>query len=390
VTSEGRLLQVGTERAGIDLEQFARDPYGSGIQRVLQQLAIFWPMYDIEADFIFPDDDSFALLNQQDAARVLSIPFSEREAGSDLRELVRSGIEQAPGQRVQAAELQGRYTTWLLPEVSYFPSVLERLQAFHDDMLTVMIGFDALPMTQPSNYRFPPGMARNVNEYFLQLIKADRVVCISDSAREEIVGTLRRPADLITVVAHPGGDHFPTQGLSGSRQPVRFLRLGTLEARKMPAEILAAFLEANQPNAELVFVGGSSASYESINTAVQSASDSDSHVTWIQGASDQQVRELIADSSIFLAIGIEGYGIPVLEAIAAGTPVVYSGIQPAAELMEGFGAVRHAGHTHQDLVDLFAHYSQPDSINTLNAQLDVDQIPTWKSFADSVAQQCKS
>ncbi len=32
---------------------------------------------------------------------------------------------------------------------------------------------------------------------------------------------------------------------------------------------------------------------------------SDSPVTWIKGASDQQVKDLIADSSVFLAIGIE-------------------------------------------------------------------------------------
>ena len=395
MTSEGRLLRVGVERVGpgrvgIDLEQFARDPYGSGIQRVLQQLAIFWPMHDIEADFIFPDGELFALLGPKAAGEILSAPFGGRQDGSDLRELVRSRIEQASGPRVLGSDLLSRYTSWLLPEVSYLPTVLHRFCTFRENMLTVMIGFDALPMTQPSNYRFPPGMARNVNEYFLQLIKADRVVCISDYAREEFTQTLRRPKNLVTEVAHPGGDHFPIQAPRGLRDPVRFIRLGTLEARKMPVEILNAFLEANPANTELVFVGGSSASYESINAAVQTASDSDAAVTWIQGATDQHVRELIADSSVFLAIGIEGYGIPVLEAIAAGTPVVYSGIQPAAELMGGFGAVRHTGHTHADLVDLFDQYSQPDSINALNVQLDVSQIPTWKSFTDAVAQQCKS
>jgi len=376
-------------RVGIDLEQFARDPYGSGIQRVLQQLALYWPADTIEADFIFPDGEHFALLDPTAAAQVLSIPFGEREAGSDLRELVRAGIEQAPGQRVQAAELQGRYTTWLLPEVSYLPAVLDRLRSFQEHMLTVMIGFDALPMTQPSNYRFTPGMARNVNEYFLQLIKVDKVVCISNYAREEIVGTLRRPAELVTEVAHPGGDHFPVRAPKDLSGPVRFLRLGTLEARKMPAEILAAFLDANPANTELVFVGGSSASYESINVAVQTANDSDSPVTWIKGASDQQVKDLIADSSVFLAIGIEGYGIPVLEAIAAGTPVVYSGIQPAAEIMQGFGAARHRGHSHKDLVDLFVQYSQPDSLDSLNSELDVNKIPTWKSFTNAVVQLCQ-
>ncbi len=377
-------------RVGIDLEQFARDPYGSGIQRVLQQLALHWPTHEIEADFIFPDGELFALLSPEQAASILSIPFGEKEAGSDLRELVRTAIGQASGPRVLGADLLSLYTSWLLPEVSYLPSVLERFRIFHASMITVMIGFDALPMTEPSNYRFPPGMVRNVSEYFRQLTKADRVVCISDYAREELWHVLRRPLNLITEVAHPGGDHVAVQAPRALIGPVRFIRLGTLEARKMPIEILNAFLEAHPSNAELVFVGGGSSSYESMNVAVQAASDSDAPVTWVKGATDEHVRELIADSSVFLAVGTEGYGIPVLEAIAAGTPVLYSGIQPAAELMEGFGAARHVGLTHVDLVDLFVQYSQADAINALNTQLDANQIPKWKSFSGAIAQQCKS
>ena len=72
-------------RVGIDVEQFARDPYGSGIQRVLQQLALNWPNHEIEADFVFPQGDFFALLSPEQAAGIFSVPFGEQEAGSDLR-----------------------------------------------------------------------------------------------------------------------------------------------------------------------------------------------------------------------------------------------------------------------------------------------------------------
>ena len=34
---------------GIDIEQFVRDPYASGIQRVLQYLALEWPVDDVQA-----------------------------------------------------------------------------------------------------------------------------------------------------------------------------------------------------------------------------------------------------------------------------------------------------------------------------------------------------
>jgi len=377
-------------RVGIDLEQFARDPYGSGIQRVLQQLALNWPTREVEADLIFPDDDLFALLNPDQAAEILSIPFGEQEVGSDLRELVRAAIANAQGPRVRGSDLLSLYTCWLLPEVSYLPQVLERFRIFHASMITVMIGFDALPMTEPSNYRFPPGMVPHVSEYFRLLAQSDRVVCISDYAREELWHALRRPMNLLTEVAHPGGDHVAVQAPRDSQGPVRFIRLGTLEARKMPVEIVTTFLAAECENSELIFIGGGSSSDHSINAAISAASDSDSRVTWIQGATDAQVHELIAGANVFLALGTEGYGIPVLEAIAAGTPVVYGGIQPAAELMQGFGSREHAGLDHADLVDLFRQYSEPGALKELHSELDASRIPTWEHFTISVARACKS
>ena len=380
-------------RVGIDLEQFARDPYGSGIQRVLQYLAKEWPSDHIEADFIFPDRGLYALLTPEQAGDVLSIPFREQSPESDLRELVREAITAAEGPRVREADLLSLYTAWLLPEVSYLPEVLNRFRIFHASMITVMIGFDALPMTEPRNYRFPPGMAPYVSEYFRQLAAADRVVCISEHARSEMWHALRRPMNLITEVAHPGGDHIADIANQQSRpagETTRFIRLGTMEARKMPVEIVTAFLEANTPNSELIFIGGGSSSDQGINNAITQAVTGGDSVQWVTGASDQEVRELVASSDAFLSIGTEGYGIPVLEAIALGTPVLYSGVQPAAEVMDSKGAIRLPGHSHAELVQMFTDYSRPGALAEAAAAIDVTCIPRWKDFVDSVAQQCKS
>jgi len=393
-------IRIGAPmRVGIDLEQFARDPYGSGIQRVLQYLAKEWPTGDPEADFIFPDGDAYALLTSDQAYRILSIPFEGRDreivSGEefDLRAEVRNAIADAPGDRVLETELPARYTTWLLPEVSYLPEVTRRVREFGKIMTTVMIGYDALPMTEPRNYRFKPGTARNVSEYFLQLASVDRVICISEYSRGEILNVLRRSPDLVTIVAHPGGDHIEdhieVQATHSRNGKTQFIRLGTLEARKMPMEILNAFLEANPLNAELVFLGGKSYSDQMINDSIQQACDDGKSVEWIQGASDQEVIDHIAGGDVFLAIGIEGYGIPVLEAIALGTPVLYSGTQPAAEIMDSAGAVRLPGNTHMELVAMFRDYSDSGALEQLNIQVDSTKIPRWKNFAAVVAEQCR-
>jgi glycosyltransferase involved in cell wall biosynthesis len=373
---------------GIDIEQFFRDPCGSGIQRVLQQLALNWPSDQVQADFVVPDKGEFALLSPEQAGELLSIPFLPRDKDVDLRAEVEAKLAATVASRVKLGELLSIYDSWMLPEVSYLPSVLERFEIFAKAMPTVMIGYDTLPMTEPGNYRFKPGTAANVSEYFRLLATADSVICISEYARTSILDRLRRDRQLSTTIAHPGGDHVIAPDTPAVKPAkTRFIRLGTLEARKRPHEILAAFTEAVAAgvDAELVFVGARSASDESINAELEAATNTGIGVTWIQDAHDERVTELVAESSAFLSIGTEGYGIPVLEAIILGTPVLYDGIQPAAELMEGKGARRVASLSHQDLVLLFTTYSQSNALGPVGALVKEADIPTWSEFAHKVA-----
>ena len=371
---------------GLDIEQFARDPYGSGIQRVLQYLAIKWPE-SIDAHFLVPDPDRDGVLVQLEApkaADILSLPFTGVAANDELPEFVHAAIRNSESARISSSGILDLYTHWLLPEVSYLPSVLERFELARSTMRTGLIGYDALPLTDPANYRFRPGSAAWVSEYFRMTAVADCVVCISDYTREVILSRLRRCPHLPTIVAHPGGDHIPVaQGAPPKRD--RFIRVGGIEARKQPVEILDAFLAAvdNGLEADLMFVGRRSASSDDINRQIDAACRNYAQVTWDQDASDSQVAELVRTSSAFLAFGTEGYGIPALEAIRLGTPVLYDGIQPAAHVMEGRGARRLPASNPGELQRIF--FEAASVLPVVRGQLAPDAVPTWTNFALSVA-----
>ena len=366
---------------GIDIEQFLRDPYATGIQRVLQYLAKEWPA-DTTARFVVPiprQDDAFLALEPQQAAELLSLPFEFTGDRSGLRAEIEDWVQQHTRQPLTSTDLHETFDSWLLPEVSYLPSVVTRFEEFRTHARTSMIGYDILPMIEPANYRFSPGRIAWVSEYFRMLAVADAVVCISDFAKRGIVERLRRPSNLLTRVAHPGGDHIPIRkGLPPER--TTFIRVGTMEARKMPVEILDAFIEAIDQGlqADLVYVGTASASDSNINTRISAAIEAGHPVRWIQGATDAEVNELVQRSSAFLSFGVEGYGIPVLEAIRLGTPVLFGGEQPAAEIVEGKGALGIA-----DITDLSKAFTinQEDLCSTLQP----DQLPTWKLFTECVA-----
>ena len=366
---------------GIDIEQFLRDPYATGIQRVLQYLAKEWPA-DVAASFVVPMprvDDAFILLEPNQAAELLSLPFEFIGDRAHLKMAVDEWVEAHANAIRTTRQLHEEFDAWLLPEVSYLPSVVSRFEDFRSHARTSMIGYDVLPMIEPANYRFPPGRAAWVSEYFRMLAVADAVACISDYSMRGIIDRLRRPATKTTIVAHPGGDHIPIRkGLPPDR--ATFVRVGTMESRKMPIEILESFTRAVDKGlqADLVYVGTASASDESINHRITSAIVSGYPIRWIQGVPDHQVYDIIQRSTAFLSFGVEGYGIPVLEAIRLGTPAIYSGEQPAAQLMHGQGTLR---------VEIDQVFLEGTLQNVAGSRLGLRprSVPTWRDFADSLA-----
>lgn len=371
---------------GIDIEQFTADPYGSGIQRVLQYLALEWPNDGPAGTFVLPHAEGHLLLEPDQAARVLSVPFQAGTADSGvIRAQVTDAINHAGGVVVEPGALLSMFDRWLLPEVSYSPSVLQRLELFAECMPVAMIGYDALPMIEPANYRFPPGTAAQVSQYFRFLASADSVVCISEYARTSIWDRLRRERSSVTTVAHPGGDHIaPRTPTPSSTEHPTLIKVGTLEARKKPVETIEAFriMRAQGWRGNLTLLGRPSASDPAINQAVQSAVGEDIGVTWIHDARDDQVLEHVQQADLFIALGTEGYGIPVLEAIALGVPVIYHGIQPAAELMDGAGATEVPAGDGEELARSLQH--AVSERQDLAGAIDVSKIPTWRDFVRGV------
>ena len=156
-----------------------------------------------------------------------------------------------------------------------------------------------------------------------------------------------------------------------------------MEARKSPVEIAEGFAAAVDAGAtaELVFVGRPSASDASINSRIRSLITKGYPIEWIECATDLEVARIIAQSDVFLSVGTEGYGIPALEAIGLGTPVLFSGVQPAAELMVGSGSTEIE---FGDLRSLFMKYSKSEAIIDLVSEIEKNKIPLWSDFSAEI------
>jgi len=169
------------------------------------------------------------------------------------------------------------------------------------------------------------------------LKRALHIVVISDSVGRELESAYGVPADRITTV-YPAADRsrFRPDIPAVERRAVRekyglppgyIFSLGTLEPRKNFARLVEAYAslpEGLRRRAPLAIAGGRGWKNEDVRKLLRGLGP-DSGVRLLGYIDDEDRAPLLAEASVFgLPSLYEGFGMPVLEALACGTPVVTS------------------------------------------------------------------
>jgi glycosyltransferase involved in cell wall biosynthesis len=165
--------------------------------------------------------------------------------------------------------------------------------------------------------------------------RADRILADSLNTRDDLIELLGLPGDSITVV-HGGVEprfHRITDlellraVRARYRLPERFiLSVGTLEPRKNYPRLIAAYAAVRRSDPalphRLVIAGKPGWLYEDIYAEVERAGLAE-YVTFMGFVADADLPALytLADLLAFPSL-YEGFGLPPLEAMACGTPVV--------------------------------------------------------------------
>jgi glycosyltransferase involved in cell wall biosynthesis len=178
----------------------------------------------------------------------------------------------------------------------------------------------------------------------LAVHRARRVIVPSTATADELIRMLHVPAARLAVIelapAEPGkpvsaeraADVLEGLGLRGRRY---VLSISTLEPRKNIQRLVAAFERVDDPELDLVLLGGRGWHTSVIDRAInRSSARSRIHV---QGYVSDEVRHvLLQESRCFAYVSIyEGYGLPIVEAMAAGIPVVASNVSSMPEAAGG-------------------------------------------------------
>ncbi len=188
---------------------------------------------------------------------------------------------------------------------------------------------------------------------------AKQVIAVSEATRRDIIDLLRVPPSRVTTVHNGVGTQFrpaSTEEKAAFRQEKGLtgriiIHVGTLEPRKNITTLLNAFSSiSNDPDlADVTLViGGSKGWYydEIFATAKRlglGSWENGGRVRWLGRVPDAElplwynIASVCAYPSLY-----EGFGLPALEAMACGTPVIASNTSAMPEVVGGAGLLVEA------------------------------------------------
>lgn len=368
-----------------DCTELFNNPVETGIQRVVRRLLRHWPATGPTLH-VARFDPAHGLIRISEAALEVLQESHDGSSGESIRHLRARLIELSP---IQQPDLPAQAPV-LLPEVFWEP---ERT-AFYQKLLNargrpiLVLAYDFLPFLEPGLFTIRTGAS--LMGYLRIVTAATDVAFISEKTRRDYTGrVMRDPApDNAGPVFCLGSD-----GLTAPRQTWHagrdsFVCIGTIEPRKKQELVIRCFQELWREGyqARLVLVGHHSAL--ALPPGLVDALDHP-NFTWLRSASDEQLAEAMQSArATIYAPESEGFGLPPVESLHVGVPVIaYAGL-PCLEGVKGGGQVRLPEVTAASLKAAVLSLMDDANARQLWKQAGALKLPGWATFSQNVADWC--
>ena len=175
--------------------------------------------------------------------------------------------------------------------------------------------------------------------------RAAHVIAVSHYTARQIERHLDLPASRVSV-CYPGGPEW--MGLAGQpahRSPEHILFVGTLERRKNIGTLLDAYaaLVGRRPESPPLVLAGRARAEAAVWLEQIARRPLAGRVRYLGYVSEEERQRLFETAALFVFPSLEeGFGLPVVEAMAAGVPVIVSNRGALPEVVAEAGLVVEA------------------------------------------------
>jgi glycosyltransferase involved in cell wall biosynthesis len=218
----------------------------------------------------------------------------------------------------------------------------------------ISVVYDLIPL------RFPDWVDDKTRRFHLRTVeglgeRADTIVCISEATAGDVVRELGIPRERIAIV-RPGVDPAYLSAVPDTLPMLAntdyLLAVGTINERKNLGVLIDAFAQiaGKYPAIRLVVCGAPDRDTERIAQLVRERG-LERRVITLGYVADNELPGIVAAAKVFVFPSLfEGYGMPVVEAMAAGVPVLASN-DPSIDEAAGGAAVRFDPSNPTELAD---------------------------------------
>lgn len=225
--------------------------------------------------------------------------------------------------------------------------------------------------------------------------EADFIITVSESVKAEIIKEFKlKPENCLVTPIPPEASFYKKNNNEVHRKygiPTKkyIYFIGNLEPRKNLPTLIAAYRllpENIRSEYSLIMAGGNGWKTEASKAAIEDAQRSGENVVHIGYVDQADSSALFQKSSLFVMPSTyEGFGMPILEAMAGDTPVVASDI-PVLRETAGEAALYANPESPADFRDkILEVISKPNLVESLNkqAQKQLKKI-SWQDNADRI------
>ena len=196
----------------------------------------------------------------------------------------------------------------------------------------------------PKN-ELPPPAVFGLQHLESLISTADHVICDSECTRQDVLEFIKRKEEDVSTVWLAPRPIFVPPDSDASRFDIRaslnggvpyFFSVSTIEPRKnyvRAAQAFSRFL-SDHPDYQWIICGAKRGAWPDLQSALEKEGIANK-VRVLGHVSDETVRQYITGAQALLYPSLyEGFGLPALEAMACGTPVVCSAAGSLGEVVE--------------------------------------------------------
>ena len=366
-----------------DITEFMLNPLRTGIQRVAYEIFRNW-RYDLRLVPVRVTESSELAQLPDSTFDIISQFFSanEREAEKQRAKILAVG---RVGSRKIAADEISHYCAIFNPEVFSWPPRVEFYERLAPLERTFFLVLDILPAISPHLFVRPFWLG--AMPYLRLFRKIPNLSFISAATQGAVSTRLFRGHRTVGPVLPLGSDGLGTGEPCFSSDKKLFSVLGTLEPRKNHLQILRAFqgLWADGSEVKLTFVGRRGWLTEEEFDQITRCEAEQPCFKWMTDLSDGQVADIIRSSRATIFVSeIEGYGLPPMESLALGVPVIVSEKIPSVQMIEPLGQIRIHDVNPETISEAVMQMLDNDFAAKKYDEIESLELPMWSDMGTKI------